>query len=98
MSTKLFKEFLLLECMVLIEVLKEFVGKRDKREKDIEDLLKKALKEWPNNSFEGKSYLDNAIKIKLDIKREKGKIYFDKYPEISIMLGEAVNKLFEYQT
>ena len=95
MSTKLFKEFLLIKCMVLTEIL---VGKRDEREEEIEDLLKQTLEEWENNSLNGKSYLNKAIKLKSDIEREKGKVYFEKYPEISKRVGKVINKLLEYET
>ena len=61
-------------------------------------MRKLTLEEWENNSLNGKSYLNKAIKLKSDIEREKGKVYFEKYPEISKRVGKVINKLLEYET
>ena len=94
-STKLFKEFLLLGYMVLTKI---FVKERDPREKEIESLLKKSIEEWPIRSLEGQDYLNEAIKIKKDIEREKGQIYFEKYPEIIFEIDETIKRLTEYES
>ena len=95
MSTKLFKEFLLLRYMGLIEVL---VGKRDKREEEINDLLEKVLKEWPKKNHKGKTYLTQATDKKAEIEKERGTIYFDKYPEIPNKIKAIINKLMGYES
>ena len=74
---------------------KVLVGKRDPREKEIENLLKKTLEKWPENGLKGRGYLDQAIAKKEEIEKERGKIYFEKYPEISKKIDNVVVKLFE---
>jgi len=81
--------------MVLTKI---FVKKRDPREKEIKSLLEKSIEEWPMGSFEGREYLDQAIEIKEDIEREKGQIYFEKYPEIPLKIDAVIKELIEYES
>jgi len=78
-----------------MSLTKVFVGERDKREKEIENLLEKTLEKWPENGLTGRGYLDQAIAKKEEIEKEKGKIYFKKYPEISQKIDAVVVKLFK---
>ncbi len=59
------------------------VGKRDPREEEIKILLAR----------DGKDYLKEAIKIKESISRDRGTIYFEKYPEISNQIDEVSEEL-----
>ena len=61
-------------------------------------MLKKALEAWPMGSFDGKVYLRQATKLKRDIEREKGQIYFEKYPKILNKIDETIEKLMEYES
>ncbi len=49
-------------------------------------------------SFDGKVYLRQATKLKRDIEREKGQIYFEKYPKILNKIDETIEKLMEYES
>ena len=72
------------------------VGKRDPREEEIEILLDEAKKTGEENSLNGKNYLKEAIKIKKNICQDRGKIYFNKYPEIPDQIKEVIEKLNKY--
>jgi len=84
--------------MVLIRILERSSGKRDKREEEIKSLLQKASEESHSNNIERINYLNQAKIIKEKIEREKGQIYFKKYPEIPKMINETTNKLIEYES
>jgi len=81
-----------------MDLTKIFVKERDPREKEIKNLLRKTLEEWPEKSLNGKEYLKEAIDKKEDIEREKGQIYFEKYPEIPHQIDAVINKLVEYES
>jgi len=74
------------------------IKKRDVREKEIEILLKKTLEAWPMGSFDGREYLDQAIEIKEKIEKEKGQIYFEKYPKILNKIDAVIKELIEYES
>jgi len=74
------------------------IKERDVREKEIEILLEKTLEAWPMGSFEGREYLDQAIEIKEKIEKEKGQIYFEKYPKVILKIDETIEKLMEYES
>ena len=81
-----------------MDLTKIFVKERDPREKEIESLLKKSIEEWPIKSLECKEYLKQAIKIRENIERNKGRIYFEKYPEIPQKINSIIDKLWEYES
>ena len=74
------------------------IKKRDVREKEIEILLKKTLEAWPMGSFDGRVYLHQATKLKRDIEKEKGQIYFEKYPKILNKIDAVIKELIEYES
>ena len=74
------------------------IKKRDVREKEIQILLKKALEAWPMGSFDGRVYLHQATKLKRDIEKEKGQIYFEKYPKILNKIDAVIKELIEYES
>lgn len=85
--------------MSLKEGLAELIiRKRDYREKEIKTLLEKAMEEWPKNVFTGREYLRKAISLKEVIFKEKGEIYFIKYPEIPNMINSLIKKFIGDET
>ena len=81
-----------------MDLTKIFVTKRDPREKEIEVLLEKVLEEWPKNGLVGKKYLKQAVDKKKNIERDKGQIYFEKYPEIPKRINSVIDELTEYES
>ena len=55
------------------------------------------MEEWPKNVFTGREYLRKAITIKEKIFKEKGKIYFIKYPEIETKINSIIYKILIYE-
>jgi len=81
--------------MVLTKTLKGFVGKRDEREQEINNLLEKALAGESENGFKVREYVTQAISKKEEIEKERGTIYFEKYPEIPEKINKAINYLID---
>ena len=74
-------------------LLKTIIGKRDKREKEIIELLVDSIKKEKTNNGEGS--LKKARELYKELFKDRGKLYFEKYPEISQKI-DAVEGFIKY--
>jgi len=80
--------------MVLIEVL---VGKRDEKENKIIDFLVEALINKEKSHY-SRGFLDKARNLCEDLAKDRGKIYFNKYPDMNLCINKVINHIKGYET
>ena len=73
------------------------IGKRDSREKLIEALLGRSIEEQSKNYHLSKVYLKQAIRIENEIEKDRGRIYFIKYPEMKNNINFLTTKILKYE-
>ncbi len=75
--------------MVLTDVL---VGKRDERENKIIDFLVEALINKKKGYYSRES-LNKAMNSCEDLAKNRGKIYFNKYPDMNLCINKVINHI-----
>ena len=68
-------------------LLKTIIGKRDQREDKIIELLVDSIKKEKTNN--GEESLKKARELYKELFKDRGKLYFEKYPEISQKIDDV---------